>query len=173
MKKSQFIDGARGPQFAKHISHTPGVNRSLKAEASRSVRRAFKHEIDAQLEEDDEFLEPLRTCPDYFEYDYEEDEPENFASTVALISRLMAYEGLALTDIEFVTDGAAWCTWDELVAMCTGSIYPPVYGLKLVGNGWFCQRCDNDGDMYWSFHRMPVRPAYHTPLAFMPDIRVQ
>jgi hypothetical protein len=180
MKKTQSIDGIiLGPQHACHMSHKPGINRRLKAEASHSVRQAYKHEITSQLEEMDEeiaFQHHMDRIDAHEElYDDRENECiETFASVVQLIFRLLDYRGLSLADIEFVTDGGAWCTWDEFVAMYTGSIYPPALNVKLVGNGWFYdQRSNSDGDMCWCFHRMPVKPEYHSPLAFMPDIRVQ
>jgi hypothetical protein len=63
MNKTQSIDGIiLGPQHACHMSHKPGINRRLKAEASHSVRQAYKHvvvqepvnmdEIDVHLDED-------------------------------------------------------------------------------------------------------------------------
>ena len=86
-RSSLFIDGACGPWHAKHVSHRPGTNRGLKAEAAASVRRAYKHEITAQLKEIDEEVVLQRHTE---LYDAREDECiETFASVVQLIFRLL------------------------------------------------------------------------------------
>jgi hypothetical protein len=52
MNKTQSLDGICGPQHAKHMSGH-GVSRFLKAEASHSVRQAYKHVIAQELNEVD------------------------------------------------------------------------------------------------------------------------
>jgi hypothetical protein len=85
------------------MSHKPGINRRLKAEASHSVRQAYKHEITSQLEEMDEEI-AFQHHMDRIDaheglYDDREDECiETFASVVQLIFRLLDYRGLSFAD---------------------------------------------------------------------------
>lgn len=51
MNRTQSFDGILSHGHAEHVSHHPGINRSLKAEAAQSIRRVYKRIIAQELDD--------------------------------------------------------------------------------------------------------------------------
>jgi hypothetical protein len=163
MNKTQSLDGIRRPQFAKHMSHTAGVNSALKAEASHSVRQAYKHVIAQELNEvDPEVLD--------FENNHgQHGDGAELRHLVADVQKIMAANGVLSSDVQFVNHSCGSITWEEFVASISEFTYYQctwfVEGLTnlfcVVGtNWWIGVNTFNDYEGL-TFCRPPQRIPYH------------
>ena len=73
--------------------------------------------------------------------------------------------GKTSADVRWVGSSDISMTWEDFVT-CANIEYDDGYGsaevaedLKIVGDGWWLERYEDDGFEWWQFKQLPVKPA--------------
>lgn len=68
-------------------------------------------------------------------------------------------------DVHWVGAGDHWATWDGFAALADGFIYDSGWGaacvnaaLVVVGDDWWLERSEYDGNERWDYKHLPSRP---------------
>ena len=170
MRKLSFSKNTAG-RTTCHMSHTRGVNRFLKHEASKKLRSALKQEAADQVADIDE---PVAAPPPV-----EPGDPavywghlDRFLALSPLddLLLLLKYRGKTTADVQFVSNGGAYCYWDEFVVLMKGVTDERAFhGVAVAGRDWYAEYVESDWGMSWAFRELPSMPQYHLPMAFLPE----
>ena len=76
--------------------------------------------------------------------------------------------GKSPTDVRWVGCKYFWFTWEEFEELARDADYNCDYGsaevaedLMIVGDDWWLERCEYDGNEWWEFRQPPKKPKYH------------
>jgi len=81
---------------------------------------------------------------------------------------ILRRNGKTPADVHWVGCEHFWFTWDEFEELARNADYNCDYGsaevaedLMVVGDGWWLERNEYDGNEWWEFKQLPKKPEYH------------